>query len=77
MVVLDAMSLPDTQAVGWDVPAPNGTLVRILPPRIDRVAYPGMKVVDDIYDNVHASQLRPLGIALYAQLPQLIAVGDI
>lgn len=55
----------------------NGTLVRILPPRIDRVAYPGMKVVDDIYDNVHASQLRPLGIALYAQLPQLIAVGDI
>lgn len=76
-VVFDAISLPDTQALGWDVLAPGGTLTLLIPPTIDRAKYADKKVVDDIQGNVHTPHLRALGTSLYSALPRLIETGAI
>ena len=52
-VVLDAISLEDTQSVAWDVLAPNGTLVLVLDATGDRSRCPNKKIVNDIYGSVH------------------------
>ena len=76
-VVYDAISLKDTQNIGWDVLASGGTLVLVLPPLVDRAKYADKKIVDDVYANVHMPHLRQLGIRLYAALTKLVETGDI
>lgn len=71
-VVLDAISLEDTQSLAWDVLAPDGTLVLLLDATVDRSKYPKKMIVNDIYGSVHAPHLRALGVSLYAALPKLI-----
>lgn len=76
-VVYDAISLQDTQEVAWDVLAPSGTLVLVLPPSVERAKYVNKKVVDDVFGNVHAPHLRALGVSLYKALPRLIETSAI
>lgn len=76
-VVFDTISLQDTEAVGWDVLAPGGTLVQVQRPTVDREKYPDKKIVDDIFGDVHQPHLRALGVSLYKALPHLIETGVI
>lgn len=76
-VVFDAVSLDDTQSVGWDVLAPGGTLVLVQAPTIDREKYADKKVVDNIFGNVYYPHLRSLGVSLYKALPGLIESGKL
>lgn len=77
-VVFDAISDQDTQAVGWDVLAPGGTLILVTRrPTVDREKYSDKKVVDDVFGVLHAPHLRALGVSLCAALPRLIETSAI
>lgn len=76
-VVFDAVSLDDTQQLGWDILASNGTLVLVRSPKIDRRKYADKKIVDDVFGSVYTPRLRSLGVSLYKALPGLIEAGKI
>lgn len=76
--VYDTISHEDTQNIGWDVLAPEGTLAVVVPPaKVDLAKYPGKKIVDDIHGNVNGPHLRALGVSLYKALPTLIEAGKL
>lgn len=76
-VVYDAISLEETQSVGWDILSSQGTLILVLPPTIDRAKYADKYVIDDIFANVNRPHLRTLGVSLYKALPALIETKKI
>ncbi|OCH85560.1 GroES-like protein [Obba rivulosa] len=78
-VVYDAVSIPETQTPAFDVLAPGGTLVLVLPDQIDaakKAAAPEKKVVG-VFGNVNAPDMRKTGQSLYAKLPALLESGEI
>ncbi|KAH8112705.1 GroES-like protein [Phellopilus nigrolimitatus] len=75
-LVYDAVSEAGTQAQAWDVLAPGGALVLLLPPQVDRAKYPDKTLVD-VFGNVHAPAARALGVSLYGKLTQLLADGTL
>lgn len=76
-VVFDAVSLDDTQSLGWDILAPGGALILTQAPTIDREKYPDKKVVDDICGNVYNPHLRHLAVSMYKALPGLLESGKL
>lgn len=76
-VVYDAISLGPTQEAAYEIVAPGGTLVLVLPSLIPKEkATPDKKVITT-YGTVHAPEHKALGVSLYQNLTQLFASGDI
>lgn len=63
-IIYDAVSVPGTQSVAWDLLAPNGTLILVLGATIDRDKYKDKKMVKP-HGNVHVEYNRALGKALW------------
>lgn len=76
-VVYDAVSSADTQQVGWDVLATDGTIVVVLPPTIDKKDEAGEKHVVHVVNNVQLPQNREIGTKLYGKLTQWLEEGSI
>lgn len=74
--VYDAVSLEGTQTAAWDLLAPNGLLILVLPALVDEAKYSDKKIIY-IFGNVHAPPNRELGKSLYAKLNTLLAEGAI
>ncbi|OCH83896.1 GroES-like protein [Obba rivulosa] len=78
-IVYDAISLTPTQNPAYDIVAPGGILVLVLPDQIDvakKSAAPDKKVVN-VYGNVNAPDRRKAGQSLYAKLAALLEEGVI
>lgn len=76
--VYDAISDEDTESVGLDVLAPNGTLAIVLaPPKVDLSKHTDKRIVDDIAGNVNLPHYRALGISLYKALSGLVESGKV
>ncbi|KZT67314.1 GroES-like protein [Daedalea quercina L-15889] len=73
--VFDAVSLADTQNVAYDVLAPGGTLVLVLPPEIKKTV--ADKHIVGVQGNVNIPDSLELGAALYAKLGGWLADGSI
>ncbi|KAL5525546.1 hypothetical protein ACEPAG_6882 [Sanghuangporus baumii] len=76
-LIYDAVSEEDTQKQAWDLLAPGGTLVIILPAKVDKGKYKDKTLIDTVLGNVHAPQTRQLGISLYSKLSGLLESGAI
>lgn len=75
----DAISLPPTQNPAYDILAPGGQLVLVLPDLIDaakKSAVPNKKVAY-VYGNVNAPERRKAGRSLYSKLTALLEEGAI
>ena len=75
--VYDAISLADTQALAYDVLAPGGVLLLVLPDAIPpelKKEGDGKKVVG-VFGNVHTPENRQVGVALYAHLTEWLEKG--
>lgn len=75
-LVYDAVSEKDTQAQAWDILSPKGSLVLVLEPTVDKEKYKDKSLVG-VFGNVHAPQLRKLGVSLYAKLTSLLESGSL
>ncbi|EMD31500.1 hypothetical protein CERSUDRAFT_162941 [Gelatoporia subvermispora B] len=78
-VVYDAISLASTQNPAYDIVAPGGTLVLVLPDQIDaakKSAAPGKQIVN-VFGNVNAPDRRKTGQTLYSKLTALLEEGAI
>lgn len=75
-LVYDAVSLESTQTAAWDLLAPNGLLILVLPPLVDKAKYSDKKIINT-FGNVHPPNNRELGKSLYAKLNSLLAEGTI
>ena len=73
-VVFDSVSSAETQKLSHDLTATSGTIVVVLPPKVDAVQ--GKEFVNalGIFKLPHT---RPLGERLYSHLTQLIEDGHI
>ncbi|EMD40281.1 hypothetical protein CERSUDRAFT_70692 [Gelatoporia subvermispora B] len=77
--VFDTVSSRDTQNEAFDILAPTGVLVTVLPDEVDaekKNAAPGKKVVH-VVANVNLPQKRTAGISLYKKLASLLEEGVI
>ncbi|KAI0324755.1 GroES-like protein [Cubamyces sp. BRFM 1775] len=75
--VYDAISLADTQALAYDVLAPNGVLLLVLPDAIPpelKKEGDGKKIVG-VFGNVHTPENRKVGVELYAHLTEWLEKG--
>ena len=75
-LVYDAISMQDTQDQAWDVLAPGGELVLVLPSLVDKDKYKDKHTVFEV-GNVHTSNVRALGVELYNVLAQWLEDGTI
>ncbi|KAL5486256.1 hypothetical protein ACEPAI_7302 [Sanghuangporus weigelae] len=76
-LIYDAVSEEVTQNQAWDLLAPGGTLVIILPAKVDKGKYKDKTLLDPVVGNVHAPQTRQIGISLYSKLSGLLESGAI
>ncbi|KAI0326574.1 GroES-like protein [Cubamyces sp. BRFM 1775] len=77
--VYDAISLPDTQAFAYDLVAPGGILVVVLPdviPKELKEADKGKEVLQ-VVGNVHQPENRQIGVELYARLTEWLQTGKL
>ncbi|TBU55466.1 GroES-like protein [Dichomitus squalens] len=74
-LVYDAISLPETQAAGYALLAPNGKLLTVLPPTVTETTE-GRSVVS-VLGVIQRAPNVEFGKALLAQLPALLESGDI
>ncbi|KAI0671357.1 GroES-like protein [Trametes maxima] len=75
--VYDAISLADTQPVAYDVLAPGGSLLLVLPdsiPAEKKKAGDNKKIVN-VFGNVHTPENRQFGIDLYSHLTEYLEKG--
>ena len=75
----DAISLPDTQALGYDVLAPGGVLLLTLAPQIpeDQKKAGDDKKIVHVFGSVHTPENRQLGIEQYSRLTEWLRTGAI
>lgn len=74
-VIFDAVSLPDTQSVAYDLLAPGGCLVLVLFPAITLIAN---KRIAKVFGQVNfPPENLEVGVSLYKVLPELLAEGAI
>ncbi|KAH9894848.1 GroES-like protein [Cubamyces lactineus] len=77
--VYDAITAADTAALAYDVLAPGGALVLVLPgmlPASLRKEGDGKKVVE-VAGNVHMPENRQVGVELYAHLTEWLQAGQL
>ncbi|KAL5504373.1 hypothetical protein ACEPAH_8447 [Sanghuangporus vaninii] len=75
--IFDAISVESMQNQAWDLLAPSGTLVIVLPAKVDKGKYRDKILIDTVFGNVHGPELRPLGVSLYSKLTSLLESGAI
>ncbi|EJF58192.1 GroES-like protein [Dichomitus squalens] len=76
--VYDAISLADTQALGYDVLAPGGVLFLTLPVQIpEDKRKAGDKKIVNVFGNVHSPENRQLGVEQYSRLTEWLKTGAI
>ncbi|KAI0635549.1 GroES-like protein [Trametes polyzona] len=77
--VYDAISLPDTQPLAYDVLAPGGHLLLVLAENIsaERKKEGDNKTVVTVFGNVHTPENRAVGVALYSRLTEWLATGKL
>ncbi|KAF7789614.1 hypothetical protein EIP86_000560 [Pleurotus ostreatoroseus] len=76
-IVYDSISDADTQSAAYEVLAPGGQIVLVLPFSVDEAKRSADKEVVQVFGNVHAPQNRAAGVALYKNLTELLRNGDI
>lgn len=76
--VYDSISL-DTQALAYDILAPGGHLLLVLPNGIpaDKIKEGDNKTVVTVFGNVHSPENRAVGIEFYSRLTSWLADGSI
>jgi NADPH:quinone reductase-like Zn-dependent oxidoreductase len=75
-VVYDAISDASTQPIAWDVLAPGGQLVLVLPAQVDTDKYKD-KQIFNVFGTVHAPQNRDEGVKLYSKLTEWFSNGTL
>ncbi|KAG1827674.1 chaperonin 10-like protein [Suillus variegatus] len=75
-VVYDAISLPETQSVGWELLANNGTLVLTLPASVEEHEGKGRKAIQT-FGNPHTPQNEELGRNCWARVEKWLSDGTI
>ncbi|OSX61003.1 hypothetical protein POSPLADRAFT_1034548 [Postia placenta MAD-698-R-SB12] len=76
-VVFDAVSGADTQNVGYELLAPDGTMVIVLANAVPEAKQTKDRKIQSVFANVNVPQNRALGRSLYAQLTGLLETGAI
>jgi NADPH:quinone reductase-like Zn-dependent oxidoreductase len=75
-LVYDAISLPETQSVGWELLANNGTLVLTLPPTVEEDEGKGRKAFQTL-GTPHVPQNGELGSSSWAMVEEWLSEGTI
>ncbi|KAG2128165.1 chaperonin 10-like protein [Suillus cothurnatus] len=75
-IVYDAISLPETQSVAWELLANNGTLVITLPPSVKEDEGKGRKVIE-AFGNPHAPKNQELCSSSWAVVEKWLSEGTI
>ncbi|KAG2347703.1 GroES-like protein [Suillus weaverae] len=75
-IVYDAVSLPETQSVGWELLARNGTLVLTLPPSVKEDEGKGRKAFQTL-GSPHVPQNTELFISSWAMVEKWLSEGTI
>ncbi|KAG2110906.1 chaperonin 10-like protein [Suillus discolor] len=75
-VVYDAISLPETQSVGWELLADNGTLVLTLPASVEEHEGKGRKTIQT-FGNPHTPENEELGRNSWARVEKWLSDGTI
>jgi NADPH:quinone reductase-like Zn-dependent oxidoreductase len=75
-IVYDAISLPETQRIGWELLAENGILVLTLAAVVNEDEGKGRKAVQT-YGVPHAPQNRELGLKSWAMVEKWLSEGVI
>ncbi|OJA18217.1 hypothetical protein AZE42_06183 [Rhizopogon vesiculosus] len=75
-VVYDAISLPETQPIGWGLLAKNGVLVLTLSPSVKEDEGKGRKVISTS-GSPHSPQNKELGRNAWAMVEEWLSEGDI
>ncbi|KAI9061183.1 GroES-like protein [Trametes sanguinea] len=78
-VVFDAISLPDTQNAGFDLLAPNGKLVLVLPSALDeeKTKKAGGRTVAGVVSLVNLPQNEEFARTAFSKLSGLVEAGHI
>ncbi|CAL1711229.1 unnamed protein product [Somion occarium] len=76
-VVYDAVGIPETQNTGYDIIAPGGTLLVVLPPAVDQEKITSDKHLFMVMGSVDLPEYEESGAGLFRVLPELLASGQI
>ncbi|CAL1717235.1 unnamed protein product [Somion occarium] len=76
-VIYDAVALPETQDVAYDILAPGGTLVLVLYPAIDKAKLTPDKHVRMTFGIPHVLEFAEIDAEFFRVLPELLSSGEI
>lgn len=76
-IIYDAISEKDTQNAAYDILAPGGTLVVVMPSAIEEGKVDSRKSVIMVYGSLHDPSQEELGKSLCRHLPSLLESGEI
>jgi len=74
-VVYDAISLAETQTQAYDILAPGGQLVLVLPTLIDETKQTPDKEIINVFGSGHLPNNRKIVASLYSKIPTLLESG--
>ncbi|EIW57181.1 GroES-like protein [Trametes versicolor FP-101664 SS1] len=77
--VYDAVSLPDTQPLAYEVLAPGGHLLLVLPDSVpaEKKKEGDNKTIVTVFGNVQTPENREVGVALYSRLTEWLETGKL
>ena len=75
--VYDAISIKETQNIAYDVLAPGGHIVLVLPGDIDAVKLTEDKTIIQAFGLAWPEDAREVGVSFFKALPKLLEEGDI
>jgi len=76
-VIYDAVSIPETQQLGWDLLGNGGCLVVVLDPNFDKRGQENEKSIARVYANVHHPPNMELGTKLFGKVAEWLQDGSI
>ncbi len=76
-IVFDAISLKETQQPAYDILAPGGTLLLVLPPSLDESSLDQSKNAVSILGTAHDQAQNKLAVSLYKNLTGFLEKGEI
>jgi NADPH:quinone reductase-like Zn-dependent oxidoreductase len=76
-IVYDAISEEDTQSIAYDVLAPGGTFIIVLPLTVKEEKVEKSKDVALVFGTAHDPNQRALGVSMYQNLTALLESGEI
>ncbi|KAM5545171.1 hypothetical protein V8D89_001282 [Ganoderma adspersum] len=74
-LVYDAISLPDTQTVGYGALAPGGTLLTTLPPTVPAESLKADRKIVEVFGSLYLPTNRAMGKELFARLEGFLRSG--